>query len=139
MSSEIFVSHAARPLLARVDTVVFDIDGVLVDVSASYPSVIAEATRFYLVEIAGLTGSDPITPDETKLFKRAGGFNDDWSIAKAAVRLCLMKSARSGQRDVAVLRSESPTLEELTSAIAAGGGGYEVARELTPCDIDEKL
>ena len=50
--------------------VVFDIDGVLLDVRPSFYAIISE--------VSGATFAD------IRRFKDAGGFNDDWELARAA-------------------------------------------------------
>jgi phosphoglycolate phosphatase-like HAD superfamily hydrolase len=53
-----------------VKVLVFDIDGVLLDVRSSYYRIVHE-----------LSGA---TMDEIRRFKDNGGFNDDWELARAA-------------------------------------------------------
>lgn len=68
----------------RLDTALFDIDGVLIDVTRSYRrSVIAAAD--HLVRITnGLTAApEPLlTAEDVARFKRAGGFNNDWDLTR---------------------------------------------------------
>ncbi len=72
--------------IADIDTIVFDCDGVLLDVRNAYNVAIAATTR-YIVE--AFTGT--IIPEElfdSKLnhaYKRTGGFNNDWSHAYAVI------------------------------------------------------
>ncbi len=51
--------------------VIFDIDGVLLDVRPSFYAIISD--------ISGATYA------EIRAFKDAGGFNDDWELARAAI------------------------------------------------------
>ena len=63
--------------MARVRSVLFDLDGVLVDVSGSYRRAIDETVRHF-------TGSPP--PDgAVQRLKDAGGFNDDWRLTAELV------------------------------------------------------
>src|ERR1017187_1232804 len=52
---------------------VFDMDGVLVDVTESYRETIAQT-------VAHFTGVE-ITRDEIQDYKTRGGFNDDWKLS----------------------------------------------------------
>lgn len=54
----------SRPVL------VFDMDGVLVDVTESYRAAIAETIRHF-------TGAE-VTPDSIQEWKNRGGYNNDW-------------------------------------------------------------
>lgn len=92
----------------RPEAVVLDVDGVLVDVTASF----REATRATVVAVQRAAGSpvpwEPSLDDIVRL-KTAGGFNDDIdsSIALAAIGL--------GGR--------APDLAALVAALDAAGGG----------------
>ncbi|MDI3298302.1 MAG: hypothetical protein QJR08_03935 [Bacillota bacterium] len=124
----------AVPLLARVGAVVFDVDGVLLDTSDSYPRVISEVTQYVLVHDHGWPDTGRlISPGETALFKAAGGFNSDWALTRGAVLFFLWKALRleraAGEAGrlrpggTAALRGAAPSLEELTRGIQEAGGG----------------
>jgi phosphoglycolate phosphatase-like HAD superfamily hydrolase len=78
--------------LANVDTIVFDCDGVLLDVRNAYNVAIAATTK---IIIEAFTGT--VIPKEmfdSKLnhyFKRTGGFNNDWSHAYAIIMRLLFE------------------------------------------------
>lgn len=57
--------------------ILFDLDGVLVDVRASYHAAIRDTTEFF-------TG-DAVTEEEIRNLKNRGGFNDDWDLTAAIV------------------------------------------------------
>lgn len=58
--------------------IVFDMDGVLVDVTASYREAIRQTVEHF-------TGM-PINPGEIQDYKNAGGWNNDWALSH---RICL--------------------------------------------------
>lgn len=60
------------------DLIVFDMDGVLVEVTESYRATI-QAT------VAHFTGSEPTRP-EIQDWKNRGGWNDDWKLSHAMIR-----------------------------------------------------
>jgi HAD superfamily phosphatase len=61
----------------RIDVLLFDMDGVLMDVSRSYRRAIEEtATHF--------TGRE-IEPGTVQRYKNQGGFNDDWKLTHAII------------------------------------------------------
>ncbi len=106
----------------RADTLVLDIDGVLVDVADSYRRAIVESVeRVY---------DDTIDREATQSFKDAGGFNNDWELTYAAALYVIAR--REGLRmDVAAF----------TDAIAERGGGLDgavavVDRELSGAAAD---
>ena len=66
----------------NLDILIFDMDGVLIDVSKSYRKTIQQTIQFYLETCLGFERKrgDWITNEEISLFKSAGGFNNDWDL-----------------------------------------------------------
>lgn len=58
--------------------VLFDMDGVLVDVSGSYRRAIQETAAQFL--------GRPVAAEEVQRYKNRGGFNDDWRLTEAIIR-----------------------------------------------------
>ena len=65
-----------------LDVLIFDMDGVLIDVSKSYRETIRRTVHVYLKQCLGFSGAQLrwITPDDISLLKTAGGFNNDWEL-----------------------------------------------------------
>jgi phosphoglycolate phosphatase-like HAD superfamily hydrolase len=121
------------------DLIVFDVDGVLVDVRDSYPWVITHAAQEFLHEV-GLTGEEwAVLPEETTWFKQAGGFNSDWDLAAAVVLVYLVKALREGTHAIGELRRRPPSLREITQQLARSGGGLVMLERLLmdPLRADE--
>ena len=78
--------------LKDVSGIVFDCDGVLIDIAESYGMAVAE-TASYIVE--AFTGvklpGNLIDQDVIFAFKRTGGFNNDWDLTYALVMYILSK------------------------------------------------
>jgi HAD superfamily hydrolase (TIGR01548 family) len=70
--------------LDDLDGVIFDCDGVLVDVSKSYDLAIKKTTAYVLEKFAGIR-SIPITAEIIQGFKASGGFNDEVDLTYAAI------------------------------------------------------
>ncbi|MBN2333916.1 HAD-IA family hydrolase [Candidatus Bathyarchaeota archaeon] len=100
--------------LSRVDVVVFDCDGVLLDIRESYIRAVAETTRI-LVE--AFTGADlPESLFDGGLnyaYKRRGGFNNDWSLTYALVMRVLSESPEADL--IKTLAEESTRHEDIYS------------------------
>ncbi|MEF8771440.1 TIGR01548 family HAD-type hydrolase [Halodesulfurarchaeum sp.] len=101
----------------EVDTVVLDIDGVLVDVSNSYRRAIVDSVQV----VYGKT----IPKARVQLFKDAGGFNNDWLVTDAVALFVLARSA-----------SLDSKLEAFTAAIEHAGGGLEGAKSVVRERLD---
>lgn len=108
----------------QVDTLVFDIDGVLIDVRNSYREAICRTVQFYFKEILRFQGSQNlINPEEIEYFKMAGGFNNDWDLTSAVVLFYLMKARENNLKDVDELRSIKPDIKTFTTKMLSPGGG----------------
>lgn len=128
MEGTLIVRQELLDTMAKVNTLVLDIDGVLVDASESYRLAVCEAVRFFVEQELGWIVDMPvITPDEVDMFKRSGGFNNDWDLAQAAVLFLLFKGLRHGAKRISDLRHLPPTLEEFLSGVTAEGGGIRGA------------
>ncbi|MBI1662066.1 MAG: HAD-IA family hydrolase [Nitrosopumilus sp.] len=68
----------------KFDSIIFDCDGVLVDITQSYDKTIDKTCRYILKEFAGINS---IIIDHKIIdgFKTSGGFNDDVDLTYAAV------------------------------------------------------
>jgi HAD superfamily phosphatase len=106
---------AAEPF--DVDTVVLDVDGVLVDVRQSF----REAVRETVVRVQrGMGVAQPWRPEHADInaFKRAGGFNDDIDIS---IALAALGAGRRGAR-----------AHEVAREVEAAGGGLKALRQVAP-------
>ncbi|NMC82704.1 MAG: hypothetical protein GYA63_07630 [Armatimonadetes bacterium] len=120
--------NGAEKVARSVDTVIFDVDGVLIDVSQSFRQCISKTVQFYLTRrLDWPEDSLYLEPRETEYLKKAGGFNSDWDGTDAVVLLYLAKGIDAEDRSAKALRNMSPTLEEFGSAVASAGGGMEHA------------
>ncbi len=62
----------------KIETILFDIDGVLVDVSQSYRRAAVITAEFF-------TG-DNIKIEETQELKELGGYNNDWDLTEGLIK-----------------------------------------------------
>ena len=110
--------------ISQVGTLVFDIDGVLIDVRDSYREAVCRTVQFYFKEILRFQGSQNlINPEEVKYFKMAGGFNNDWDLSSAVVLFYLMKAEENNLKNIDELRSNKPDIKTFTTRILPPGGG----------------
>lgn len=136
----IWIQPGLVSLLTGVDTLVFDIDGVLVDTTGSYPEVASRVVQMYFSRMLRWPGEEVLLqPAECALFKAAGGFNNDWELAAGAVLFYLAKAARIGAVALDGLRKAPPALPEFTAAAGAAGGGLESVRRLALAGLPAPL
>ncbi len=96
-------------------SLIFDIDGVLIDTHRSFNDVIPRSVAFYMERVLGLHTSDAwMTGEEVGRWRRAGGFNNDWDTAEAGLLVALWRAAGVPAVPPAAVLAERTT--------AAGGG-----------------
>ncbi len=104
---------------ARVQAVIFDVDGVLLDARASYHAVAEDAARRAVAEVLGEPCTAPFDRErEVAQFKAAGRFNDDWEMARGIALLLHLRQ-----------RGAAPELQRFLRA-AHGGGVAGLANAL---------
>jgi len=99
-----------------VDTVVLDIDGVLLDVADSYRQAVVDSVdRVY---------GGTVDREAIQAFKDAGGFNNDWLVTDAVALFVLARQA-GYEADIGTF----------TDAIADHGGGLEGAEATLAAEL----
>ena len=76
------------------DVLIFDMDGVLIDVSKSYRETIRQTVALYFQRSLGFRDrrKDLVTPEDIALFKSIGGFNNDWDLTSGLLLYLLSLS-----------------------------------------------
>ena len=80
-----YISDAAKGQLATVDCIIFDCDGVLIDIRASYDLAIKKTADYILRKLAKIPEPIEIDPGIIDGFKSTGGFNDEVDLTYAAI------------------------------------------------------
>lgn len=130
-------------LFRKLDAIVFDCDGVLVDVTNSYDLAIKKIVDFVLNEMTSINGANLVTTAMIDGFKASGGFNDEVDVtyalilsAEAAKKLgrpfsefvcdVINKSDETGIRSVEkFLDSLKVDLSEIKAKLAYPGKRFE--------------
>lgn len=121
----VYATSRAAMMVEVADVIVFDMDGVLVDVHHSYPVVISKAVDHFLKELGFRGDETAVTPEETTYFKAAGGFNSDWALAQGVCLVYLVKAELAGSRNVDGLRNLSPDMAAIARSAGQYGGGVD--------------
>ena len=106
--------------MSKIDTIVFDVDGVLIDVSKSYTQAVKDTVRRYVKN----TGSDATLEQQMAALRRAGGFNNDWDLAYGLIALMCARGKLSDP--------DQRPLEVEEIAAMTGGRGLEFVSTLVP-------
>ncbi|MEW5767770.1 MAG: HAD family hydrolase [bacterium] len=74
----------------KIDILIFDMDGVLIDTSHSYQQAVIDTVQLYFQRCLGLHGeAHLITEKDVSAFKYLGGFNDDYDLSYGLVEYLL--------------------------------------------------
>ncbi|MEM2726313.1 MAG: hypothetical protein QW546_04430 [Candidatus Bathyarchaeia archaeon] len=76
--------------LRLIDAIIFDCDGVLIDIRGSYDAAISKTVAQLFLWLTGYRIPENLVSDEIIfLFRRSGGFNNDWDIVYGALMFLL--------------------------------------------------
>jgi phosphoglycolate phosphatase-like HAD superfamily hydrolase len=141
----------------NIDAMIFSIDDVLVDVSASYRQVVRKTVQLYLEQAIGLPpAKEPLlTAEEVSLLQKIGRFTNYWDLATALVMyfvemlppvpvptfpsrlhvpaLIAYLQVAGGRLKISLeqLRTQK-NIPQMARDIAAAGGGLEGANAALP-------
>lgn len=124
------VRDESRNAIAAVDGLIFDVDGVLIDVRESIQLAHGMVAERYFSSLGWTDCAGMVTPEDVDAFKLAKGFNSDWDLANAWVLLYLFKSLRHDCTIGSKLRNLPPAIIDFAHRIAEYGGGLAHAKTI---------
>ncbi|MBS3926383.1 MAG: phosphatase [Nitrosarchaeum sp.] len=83
--SGIYIDDSVLDDLVSVDGIIFDCDGVLIDVTKSYDLTIEKTVKYVLENFSQITDSIKINSEIIDGFKSSGGFNDEVDLTYASI------------------------------------------------------
>ena len=87
--------------LAAVNAIVFDCDGVLIDVSEAYRKAVAETASRITEAFTGIRlPEDLIDRGVFHSFKKTGGFNNDWDLTYAIIAYVISRQPRKNLKQL---------------------------------------
>ncbi len=92
----IYVDAQKTNQIKNLDAVIFDCDGVLIDVSNSYDLAIKKTVDFVVNKIVSINKSSSVTTEMIDSFKKTGGFNDEVDVAYVII-LAAVASDKTGK------------------------------------------
>jgi HAD superfamily hydrolase (TIGR01548 family) len=126
--SELFIKQELFKTLPQLDALLFDVDGVILDVSESFRVTIAQTAQWYAREVLKLEDNAPLLDGEgIEGFKLAGGFNSDWDLTTAAVMHIIAIQVQTNAGDTSTLASQGLNWGAYTTEIKRRGGGLAMA------------
>jgi len=100
--------------LRMVDGIIFDCDGVLIDIRESYNRAISKSAAYILEGMTGGRFPESLISDKIiHLFRRTGGFNNDWDTVYGILMFTLSKLPKEIRR---CLKEQMEKIEDEPSA-----------------------
>jgi HAD superfamily hydrolase (TIGR01549 family) len=93
----IYLDDSVIDILNSSDGIIFDCDGVLIDITKSYDLTIIKTTKYVLENFSNISDSIQIDSKIIDGFKSTGGFNDEVDLAYASI--IALVAAKKLQRD----------------------------------------
>lgn len=79
-----YIRNDSKNELQSLDAIIFDCDGVLIDVRESYNACVVKAALFLFHQLTGIDLPESAVPkDVLYTLKKSGGFNNDWDMTYA--------------------------------------------------------
>ena len=94
MTREIYISDEMIQKISKFDSIIFDCDGVLVDIRNSYDYAINKTISAIMNELFNEKISDVVNSKILYGLKSAGGFNDEVAVVYAVI-MTLVASKKS--------------------------------------------
>ena len=76
-----FIRFDSLEKLEKVDAIVFDCDGVIIDATKSYLSSIKETVNYIFSRLTGASIEDQLLDKMIYILKKGGDFNNDWAVS----------------------------------------------------------
>ena len=97
-SGEAYVRKDRISQIRKVDGIIFDCDGVLIDIRESYNKAISKSVAYILERMIGCEVSEGLISNEIiYLFRKTGGFNCDWDTVYGILMFILSRLPKETQ------------------------------------------
>ena len=127
----IYATPDAQTRRPGIDAVIFDMDGVLLDITQSIRVVNCLAVPYFLRTVLGWPAPDDLlTSADIELFKNAGGFNDDLDLTYALVLFYVAKGREHPSAAPETLNVFQPNLNRFAARVKERGGGIKAAEAI---------
>ena len=78
-------THEKLDEIINLDSIIFDCDGVLIDIRNSYDKTIKETVRYVVNKITNVDINNFVTSTLISSFKRSGGFNNEVDLSYSII------------------------------------------------------
>lgn len=119
----VWIKEEDEESFKKIDTLILDIDGVLIDVTESFRETISITIFEVLKKAFKLRGEErPLLPSDVKLFKQRKGFNNDWELTQSAI-IFFLTYILKGVNDFSELIQKKKDLPRWLDQVERNGAG----------------
>ncbi len=134
---EAYLRRESLDNLKAANAVIFDCDGVLIDIRESYNRANSQVVAFMMKELTGSSFAENLVSRETiYLFKKSGGFNNDWDLTFVLLAIILCKLPKDFRvifkKQFRMSQSEKALLKRFLSAKEG------IRRKCNPAALDDQ-
>jgi len=131
LKNKIIIKREILPQILAIDAIIFDLDGVLLDVYSSFRKATSLAVQFYFKKILNYKGQKILlSPQQTEYFKISGKFNDDHDLTKAAIYFYLTKAVKNNCKSLEEIYYSKPELKDFLIQVKNAGGGISNLKKI---------
>ncbi|MEM2554080.1 MAG: hypothetical protein QXX97_04275 [Nitrososphaerota archaeon] len=89
--------------ITNIDAIIFDCDGVLIDVKQSYYKATIETVKYIINNLTNSNIENLLSNEIIHLFKKSGGYNNEWDIAYAITLFIILKFPKEILKEISLI------------------------------------
>ena len=102
-NEKILIKKDSLRKIYKIDAIIFDCDGVLIDVRQSYYKATIETINYIINNLTNSKIDGLVTNETIHLFKRSGGYNNEWDISYAITLFIILKFPKEVLREISLI------------------------------------
>ncbi|MEM3382859.1 MAG: HAD family hydrolase [Nitrososphaerales archaeon] len=102
-NDDAFIKKDSIEKLAKVDAIIFDCDGVLIDVRKSYFMAIKETVNYIFNRLTGLRIKENLLDNLIYILKKGGKFNNDWAVSYAVSLIIFTTIPKEAREELKIM------------------------------------
>lgn len=89
--------------ITDIDAIIFDCDGVLIDVKQSYYKATIETVKYIINNLTNSNIENLLSNEIIHLFKRSGGYNNEWDISYAITLFIILNFPKEILKEISLI------------------------------------
>ncbi len=102
-NEKILIKKNSLRKISKIDAIIFDCDGVLIDVRQSYYKATIETINYIINNLTNSKIDGLVTNEIIHLFKKSGGYNNEWDISYAITLFIILKFPKEVLKEISLI------------------------------------